>query len=577
MIEEKLINLRTYFENYNIDGYIVPSTDEYQGEYTADYAKRLQYITNFSGSNGIAIIFKDKAVLLTDGRYLTQAEKELDLDRFKILDITKLCTLNWQEQGIRPELVLGFDPKLFIAAQLRLFKDFNLKAVEANLIDSIWQNQPSRPASRAYIYPLEYAGISFTEKLKKIQDKLKEKHANHCLITASDSLCWLLNIRASDIEYVPFLHGYLIVSLEGSVLFTNTKRIGDIKDYLQGFVSIKGEEEIIDYLANLAGKVLVDETSVPVFFIDLLKKHGREYENIQDPCMLLKACKNAIEIQHMTEGHIKDAVALCEFFAWLEEAINNQENLDEYLLGEKLIEFRGAQQGFVFPSFSSICGFQDNGAVIHYKAAKETAKTIKGQGLLLIDSGGQYVGATTDITRTIIVGSPTQEQILRYTEVLKGHIRLGRAKFPKGITGAHLDVLARFDLWQDEVDYAHGTGHGVGAFLSVHEGPQRISSVSHVPLLPGMVLSNEPGFYKVGEFGIRIENLLYVKQSSSDRFLEFENLTLVPYCLRLIDLKLLSRDEISYIKDYYHIIKVKILPLLSEKAKKWALNEINGI
>jgi Xaa-Pro aminopeptidase len=573
MIVDRLNKLKSIFTEHEIDGYIIPTTDEYQGEYTAPYAKRLEYIIGFSGSNGIAIILNGKSLLLTDGRYLTQAANTLDPSLFQIIDITKLNHIKWSEYGLDADKMLGFDPKIFTSTQLKLFKELNLKAVNVNLVDQVWNDQPAKPASKAYKYGEEYAGESWKSKIAKIQQKIKEKHAEYCLITASDSICWLLNIRANDVEYLPILHGYLIVGLNKSYLFTNKVRVQEIEQELMEFVEIKPEEEIFNFLSNIQSKILIDETNSSIVFLEFCNEHNKEFENVIDSCVILKACKNPSEIKHVIEGHIKDAAALCEFFAWLEEQVDNGGELNEYLLGEKLIEFRSKQQDFVFPSFSSICGFESNGAIIHYRADKASAKVIKGSGLLLIDSGGQYIGCTTDVTRTIVVGTPSLEQIKRYTQVLKGHLNISTAKFPRGTTGAHLDSLARYALWQEELDYAHGTGHGVGAFLSVHEGPQRISSVSHVALQPGMILSNEPGFYKVGEFGIRIENLVYVTLADSERFLKFQDLTLVPYCSKLIDKNMLSQADKEHIKAYYTEIKNKVMPLLSSSAKQWVENE----
>ncbi|HJD66015.1 MAG TPA: aminopeptidase P family protein [Rickettsia endosymbiont of Bembidion nr. Transversale] len=616
MVEERINSLRNLFEKHSIDGYIVPSNDKYMSEYVPEYAKRLEYITGFTGSNGMAVICKDIVLFFTDGRYLEQARKQLDLKLFKIFDLKDISKFAWKDYLSRA----GYDPELFtypvIANLLNPVdkpRDDKLQKIKGNLIDEIWQDQPLEPNSQVYLHDIQFAGISHIEKINKCREifldsRLREndikknkndKDEYSLVIQDSSSICWLLNMRASDVAYTPLMFAKVIITPEKLYLFINPARISPeiIKERPE--ITILPEEEFENILKD-QDNIFIDDSIASIHIMDLIA--DKKVHKIKDPCLMLKACKNEVEIKHAINFHIKDAVALCEFFADLEESTRhcektqsvdeaisgeyeeiatqssgtarNDEILNEYTLGLKLTEYRAKQEGYVSDSFPAICGFRENSAIIHYRADAKTTKKIEGQGILLIDSGGQYKGATTDITRTITIGTATDEQKKRYTQVLKGHIALAKAKFPKNIiTGANLDILARQYLWQDELDYPHGTGHGVGSFLSVHEGPQSINLRNKTILQAGMILSNEPGFYIPGEYGIRIENLIYIKENNG--WLEFETLSLVPYATELIDVKLLNNDEISYIKHYYQKIKTQIHHLLSPNARKWLDNEIN--
>ena len=615
--------LRNLFSKYNIDGYIIPSNDKYMSEYVPDYAKRLEYITGFTGSNGMAIICKDTALFFTDGRYLEQASKELDLQIFKIFNLKDISTT------LDKDTKIGYDSELFTYPTiLNLIlldptvkpQDDNLCKINGNLVDKIWQNQPLEPSSKVYLHDIKFAGVSHTDKISKcceialssrgltagsnnymdtVVKQLDDNTEDFALVILdSSSICWLLNLRASDVAYTPLMFAKVIVTSTKLYLFIDPTRIdAEIID-ARPEITILPEKEFENILRD-SENIFIDDTIASVHIMDLIA--DKKVQKITDPCLMLKACKNDVEIKHAIDFHIKDAVALCEFFADLDQCVIPQldhgisehsvqhkiplqargmtKTITEHILGLRLTEYRAKQEGYVSDSFPAICGFQENSAIIHYRADQKTAKKIRvlpsiGQGILLIDSGGQYSGATTDITRTIVIGTPTDEQKKRYTQVLKGHIALAKAKFPKNIvTGANLDILARQYLWQEMLDYPHGTGHGVGSFLSVHEGPQSINLRNKTVLKAGMILSNEPGFYIPGKYGIRIENLMYVKENSE--WLEFETLSLVPYASKLIDVKLLNIDEINYIKEYYNKIKIQIYSLLSSNAQNWLNNEIN--
>lgn len=571
--------IRELFGNYKIDAYIVPSNDEYLSEYTPENAKRLQYLTNFTGSNGLLVICKDTALFFTDGRYLDQSRRELDLTIFQIFNIKDITNFLWHNY-LHNDSILGYDPKIFTNSKLQIFAKIKsrLSQISDNLVDQIWQDRPLVLRSKIYIHQLEFAGQSDSDKIALCREILTKYSADTMIVTAPDSICWLLNLRASDIPYAPLLLGKVLVTIDQLYLFTDTNRVSQDVAEARPNVTILPEEQFADIL-SLGRKILVDENLTSSYIMDLLT--NKLVDKINDPCQLLKARKNNVEIEHAINFHIKDAIALCEFFAYLFE-IPNLQNYSEYDLGEILTNFRAKQYQYVTDSFPIICGFKENSAIIHYRATKLQAKKIDGNGILLIDSGGQYRGCTTDVTRSFAIGRPTKEQKLRYTQVLKGHIAISMIKFPANITGSHLDVLARQFLWRDQQDYPHGTGHGVGSFLSVHEGPQNISVQSKVVLEAGMILSNEPGYYQAGQYGIRIENLMYVKNMAKSTiattdsavgqesaYLEFATLTLVPYAKELIDNKMLNQDEKNYIKQYYHQIKQQVYPLLSVKAKNW--------
>lgn len=579
MIKDRIAEIRKLFKSYNVGGFIIPSNDEYMSEYTPDYAKRLEYITGFTGSNGLAVISESICLFFTDSRYLEQSKLELDNRIFKVYDIGKLYNFDWSAYFDTQNTTLAYDPQLFTEKTIIPFKALDLKAVPANLVDAIWINKPNRPNSIIYPYDELIAGQTRQEKIELCRKILEKYDASALVILALDSICWALNIRASDINCNPLALSKLIITKDEVYFFADPNRLdAGAKNELKEF-QVLAEENFGQVIQTINGKFLIDSGDTSLFIIDLLNQYGKDIQKIDDPCKLLKAKKNSTELENIARYHLNDAVAVCEFLAYLDNT--DITSLTEYDLSLILQEFRSRQEGYIMDSFPAICGFAENGAIIHYHARKNSAKILKGDGLLLIDSGGQYIGATTDITRTIAIGTPSYEQKLRYTQVLKGHIALADAKFRAGVTGANLDVLARQYLWQDGVDYGHGTGHGVGICLSVHEGPQSINLRNNVPLEVGMVLSNEPGYYKAGEYGIRIENLMYVcefvckNHSDSLKFLQFNNLTLVPYAKELIIFEMLTQAEMRYLQNYYETIKEKIMPLLQNDAQKWLAEQLN--
>ena len=571
-IIERLSKLRTQLKEKKINGYIIPSNDEYMSEFTPTAFRRLEYITGFAGSNGIAVILEDLVLFFTDGRYLTQSKNELDSDHFKIFDIATIRTFNWSEHIITDQTVIGYDPKIFTMNQLGYFKSIKLKSVIGNLVDKIWNNRPSLPNSVPYRYDKKYAGQSSHDKLIKCRELLDKHHAEAVIITNVDSVCWLLNIRAHDLEYSPIFLVCAIITKDQVVL----SRCHDNDKHIKEYVTKLGydfDNNLDKLISNIDGKIIYDASACSSYLVNLLS--NKNILSLPDPCQLWKAKNNNVEINYIANAHIYDAVAVCET---LEFIINhsNIAKLSEYDISKILTENRAKSKLYKMDSFPAICGYQDNGAVIHYRPRESTAKKLSGSGLLLLDSGGQYLGGTTDVTRTIHIGSTIDPKYKHfYTLVLKCHIALATIKFPENkVTGANLDVLARQYLWSESKDYPHSPGHGVGAFMNVHEGPQAIAPRSfNITLQEGMVLSNEPGYYAEGKYGIRIENLMYVKNINSG-YCCFEQLTLVPYAKNLIDFNMLSDVEILYLKDYYKQIIEKLLPLLSKKAKEWLKKEV---
>ena len=536
----KILNkLRAILKSHMLDGFIIPSNDEFQSEYVPDYANRLKFLTGFSGSNGVALVTNKEAVFFTDGRYLLQAQQELG-DHFKIQNISTLYD--------NPYLYgkIGYDPKLH--TNVVLYKNCSLMPYE-NLIDLIWDDKPTQVPSQIFHYPLKYAGETKEAKLHQIQSYLQLNKIDALIITDPTNICWLLNIRAHDVDYNPILLSYAILEQNGNLkLFSNSESTIALTEFSKHLKLLEHK------------KVQLDPNSASIW----IKSHFKNVILEQDPCILAKACKNNIEIKQARRVHIIDGVALSRLLHWLER----NHSMNEISVTEKLLEFRSAHPDFIYPSFPTIAGFAEHGAIIHYHATKNSNKTLTANGLFLLDSGGQYFGGTTDITRVIPIGRATYQQKLDFTLVLKGHIALANSQFPVGTRGSSLDVLARQFLWQYGKDYAHGTGHGVGNCLSVHEGPQRISQIHSCPLKAGMIISNEPGYYKNGEYGIRIENLMLVVQLKNG-YLGMETLSLAPIDHRLILKKILSETEKKWLNSYHQQIYKKLSPFLNQQEKSW--------
>ncbi len=546
---DKIKALRDFMETEGLAGLLIPRTDEYQGEYIAPCSERLNWLTGFTGSAGLALVTQSKAAFFTDGRYILQAKKEIP-SFFELYNTGQKTPAKWVSENLTADEKIGFDPWLFTEVQLQKYHN-PLVSLKENPIDGLWADRPLPPQDFIRLHPLTYAGESDESKRKRIASWIK---ADHLLITACDSIAWLLNIRGNDVPHTPIVHSVCLLHKDGSYdFFVDLNKINGplFNHFRQGGGRAIDIHQLLNYLDKINGSCQIDPQSVPLLLIQTLEHAGATLVRDKDPCLLPKAIKNRVEIQGAIQAHIQDGIALNRFLKWLEEQPLRGETT-ELSAAQKLYDFRKEGQHFEDLSFTTISAFGAHGAIIHYGVTPESDIPLTRGGLYLLDSGGQYLTGTTDVTRTIALGTPTVEQKDRYTRVLKGHIAIATAIFPKGTTGSQLDVLARQFLWEIGCDYDHGTGHGVGSYLSVHEGPQGISKKgTDVPLLPGMILSNEPGYYKEGEYGIRIENLVRVIELPQFKgFYGFETLTLVPLDLNLIEDCLLTQRERKWLEDY---------------------------
>lgn len=584
---------------------------------------RRAYISEFTGSAGTAVVTKEKAALWTDGRYFLQAEKQLSSSwiLMRAGNFGVPSAGEWLSQVLSPGSRVGIDPYLFSSdAADELKEEISKKDHElvylydGNLVDEIWKDaRPKHPNKPIRLHDLKYAGIDVAAKLSSLQSKLKDSGSSAIVISILDEIAWLLNLRGNDVPHSPVMYAYLIVDLNGAKLFVDSSKVSEeVMSYLKNAgVELRPYESILSEVESLAirgAHLWLDTASVNAaivntykyacerYFESLEKKSKKGQKNAENgsssrsggpaglrrasPIALAKAVKNEAELEGMCNSHLRDAAALSHFWAWLEEEIQNDVALSEVNVSDKLLEFRSKQAGFIDTSFDTISGFGANGAIIHYKPEPGSCSIVDAKSLFLLDSGAQYTDGTTDITRTVHFGEPSAWEKECFTRVLQGHIALDQAIFPENTPGFVLDAFARSSLWKIGLDYRHGTGHGVGAALNVHEGPQ---SISHrfgntTPLQKGMVVSNEPGYYEDHAFGIRIENLLYVKEMNTPNrfggigYLGFEKLTFVPIQAKLVDLSLISMSEIDWLNDYHAQVWEKVSPLLDGSARQWLWN-----
>ncbi len=578
---KKLEGLRTELRREKIDGFIVPRIDKYQGEFVPPEAERLAWLTGFTGSAGTAVVLKDKAVVMTDGRYTIQLAQQVDQKLYAPADSTKMLPSKWIAGNAKEGAVIGYDPWLVTPKQVETIgtvfaeKNITLKPVE-NLIDRLWAGAPKPSKAKAEIFPEKIAGASSAKKKDKITKELTAKKVIATILNLPDSLMWLLNVRGHDMDTTPVALSLGIVYADGAMKwFVDADKLTPaVKKHIGKAVEIIDPADIEKHIKTLAAEskksgkpVALDYMRAPVWFKQKLEAGGAKVVDLKDPCILPKALKTKEEQKAIRDAHIADGIAMVKFLAWL-DAEGTKGKLTELSIEQKLESIRRENKTYKYASFSSIVGWASNGAIVHYRATEKTSKTVKGSGLLLVDSGGQYHYGTTDITRTIAVGKPTEDMRKHYTLVLKGHIAVSRAKFPAGTTGAQIDALARAPLWAENLDYAHGTGHGVGCYLAVHEEAASISPRGHEPLKPGMLISNEPGYYKEGAYGIRIENLVLVKEAGKG-MLAFETVTLAPYDSKLINAKMLSAEEKAWLGDYNKLLLKTLGPRLDKKLKGW--------
>ncbi len=559
-------------------GFLVPRADAHQGEYVAARDERLQWLTGFTGSAGFCIVLPDVAGVFIDGRYRTQVKAQVDLAAYTPVPWPEVKPGEWIAEHLSAGMV-GFDPWLHTADEIEKLEKalegspVTISRVTKNPLDTIWPDHPPAPLGKAFIHPDHLAGESHAQKRTRLAEELRKAGQRAAVLTLPDSLCWLLNIRGADVPKNPVVHGFALLHDDGRVdLFSDPAKYDDaVRAHLGPEVRLAPPDALADALRALAGPVRVDKGSAPLAVADILRAAGVEVAWGDDPCKLPKARKNPAEIAATREAHLRDGAAMVEFLCWLDREAPG--TLTEIAVVQALEGFRRATNALHDISFDTICGAGPNGAIIHYRVTEETNRPIRAGELLLVDSGGQYVDGTTDITRTIAIGDPGEEARAAYTRVLQGMIAISRARFPKGLSGRDIDALARFPLWLAGQDYDHGTGHGVGAFLSVHEGPQRISRLSEVSLEPGMILSNEPGYYREGAFGIRLENLIVVEPApplgDNRAQLAFETLTWVPFDRRLIRAADLAPGERAWLDAYHAQVLEKLGKRVAGATLSW--------
>jgi Xaa-Pro aminopeptidase len=559
--------LRTLLAQQQLDGYITPHNDQFNGEYLPPHAERLAYLTGFTGSAGLGIVTAAHAALFVDGRYTLQGQQQIDRAFWGVEPLTFTAMEAWlatHAKGLR----IGFDPWLFTTQQHATWQGIATRSAltlcptEGNFIDALWEGRP--PATPLHIveHPLTFAGETAEDKIQQLSNILSKAGVDYWIISCPQSLAWLLNIRAHTVPHTPVVNAFGLWGRDGTV------RVFGAVASAPAFITWEDETSLIPALQGLQGTIGYDPATLPYALAEALNHHQTVV--MEDPCLNPRARKNATEQQGARGAHIRDGAAVMTFLAWLEERLRSHA-VTELEAAEHLYHCRAQQDYFKDTSFQTIAAAGPHGAIVHYQPTPETNTPLL-PGLFLLDSGGQYLDGTTDITRTVAIGSSTEEQKQNFTRVLKGHIAIATALFPQGTTGHQLDALARQYLWAAGLDYLHGTGHGVGSYLCVHEGPQRISPrADGVPLQPGMILSNEPGYYKVGEYGIRLENLVLVREHPTYKgFLHFETLTCVPFDLTLMDKTMLTQGEVDWVNTYHSGIYTRFSPIFqTPELLKW--------
>ena len=591
-IASRLGAIRSELTTANLDAFIIPRADEYLGEYVPEHNERLYWATHFTGSAGMAIVLKDKAAIFTDGRYTVQVRLQVDAALFSYESLTDTPQIEWLCDALPAGSRVGFDARLHTLAWFENAKaildkaQIELVSVAQNPIDLHWQHRPAPSSAPITLFSNESAGKTSLQKRTEIGALVKKAGADVALIAALDSFCWLLNIRGNDIPRLPVVLGCALLYANGDmVLYTDLAKLPKgIEAHVGKGVSFKAEATLADALASLQGvKLLADPNSANAWAQNIAREAGAKLIAGIDPVALPKAQKNSAELAGIRACHIRDGVAVTRFLAWLDAEVASNHLHNEATLADKLESFRLQDEHYREPSFDTISAAGANAAMCHYNHNNGTPAMMTMNSLYLVDSGAQYIDGTTDVTRTIAIGNVTDEHKKMVTLVLKGHIALDQARFPKGTSGQQLDAFARQHLWQYGFDYDHGTGHGVGHFLSVHEGPQRIGkNVNGIALLPGMVLSNEPGYYRADNFGIRLENLMVVQhcealKGAEREMYEFDALTMIPMDKRLIDKHMLTQGEISWFNDYHQQVYDTLAPLMSGDELAWLTQATRAI
>lgn len=573
-------------QTLKIDAYFIPMTDPHMGEYVPDHWKTIKWLTGFSGSAGNVVITQDFAGLWTDSRYFIQAGSQLKGSGFELVKLKIPHTpefIDWLEENLSQDAVLAFDGEIVSKSLYdQMYKGLAPKGIQINpevdLYSELWTDRPDMPCDMIYEHEVEFAGLSITEKLKKIREEMKKKKVDFHILSSLDDIAWTLNFRARDVKYSPLVISFLVIAMDRAWLFINYNRLPELmsEKLINERIRIIDYEWVYEFVKTLksGGTVYLSPGNINIRLFKAVEPVCKIVEGISIPTRL-KSVKNAVELSHIRNLMVKDGVALTRFFYWLEKSITREE-ITELSASEKLRSFRSDQDNFMGLSFATIAAYREHGAIIHYEPTEETDVVLKPEGIFLLDSGGQYLDGTTDITRTITLGEPTAEQKKHFTLVLKGTIQLAMTRFPQGTKGFQIEAFARRALWDHGLNYGHGTGHGVGFFLNVHEGPQTIGSAAsgnmQVSLEPGMLISDEPGFYLEGEYGIRTENLFIVEkheETTFGNFYRFRTVTLCYIDTQLIDTGLMLPSEIEWLNEYHKRVYSEISPFLKWKERKW--------
>lgn len=581
-IDQRLAALRNEMRSSGFEAYIIPSGDSHQSEYVADHFKDREWISGFNGSTGTVVVFHDHAGMWTDSRYFIQAENQFmdsEFELHKIIDRANPGMIEFIVEKLPEGAVVGCNGNVFALAEIKeLLEKLNDKSIrlitDQNLTEKLWKERPNLPKNKIFDHSVEYAGKTRLEKMHEVRQIMQKLDVEEYLIPALDCIAWILNLRGNDIDFNPVFYSFGILRENDFLLFVDKEKISyDLKvDLDESGVNILDYSEIYNYLSDSGKSIYVDPSYCN---FNLYNSISGKITTGEDLINNIKTIKNPAEIENLKQAHIQDGISLVKFYIWLEKELRNR-SVSEFEAAEKIAYFRSLHSEYRSESFEPIVGFKENGAIIHYSPSSENCSMIEGDGMLLVDSGGQYVNGTTDITRTSIFGEPTEEHKRLYTAVLKGHLAVKNMKFPEGIIGFQIDVLARQFLWENGVSFYHGTGHGVGFYLNVHEGPQGITNFlaprAKVGIKSGMLTSNEPGYYKEGEYGIRIENLiLAVKAFETNHgiFLTHEDVTMFPYENKLIDYKSLTQYDVIAINEYHARVFESLSPYLNEEEKIW--------
>lgn len=576
----RLKALRAELARQNLDGFLVPRADAHQNEYVPKSAERLAWLTGFTGSAGFAVVLAKEAAIFVDGRYVIQVRQEIDEKLFKPLDIAEIAPADWLAGRASSGACIGYDPWVHTSGQIERFKkalegkDVTLVPLDANPIDALWSERPGEPVGAIAIHPPRYAGESAAAKIKKLRESLKD--ADAALMSDPHAICWAFNIRGADVAHTPIVLSFAWLPKDGApTLYVDEAKLdAKTRAALEKFLALKSPDALVHDLAQAGARgetVMFDAATAPAKLVETVRGAGGRPRVADDPASLPKAIKNKAELAGARAAHIRDGAALTRFLAWFAEAAPKG-RLTEISAAEALETFRRENGDLRDISFPTISAFGEHAAIPHYRVTENSNLKI-GKGVYLVDSGAQYLDGTTDVTRTVVVGRATKQLKDHFTRVLKGHIAIARAVFPKGVSGAQLDAFARRHLWEAGLDFDHGVGHGVGAYLSVHEGPQRISKFGATPLAPGMILSNEPGYYRAGEYGIRLENLVIVEKreirGGEREMYGFETITLAPFDLTCVEPKLMTPEEIDWLNAYHAQVRKTLSPMVDAKTRRW--------